>query len=187
MRLRLKTHKHYTGTQGWQRRTAAAQSLMCTHNGHVRVSHDSSDIFFMSRTHTHTHTYTHTTRTHHFLPLSQLILPTVHTHHLFTTIIVSNLFCSPGEVLPWKLATTDGPETSQLASAITHTHAQTHTHTFCPFISLQDAAYRYGTKAATDQKHTCARILLFRICQEEIHHIFERLQRNSDGKNVYEL
>lgn len=102
------------------------------------------------RTHAHTHTQTatHTLQkpVHLFLVLSH---PTVHTvsHSSSralpfpapsTTIIVSTPFpsllrlCSLREMLPWKLATTDGLETSRLAYTIgkcTHTQRCMHKHT----------------------------------------------------------
>lgn len=44
-----------------------------------------------------------------------------------------------------------------------HTHAQTHTHFAHSLVckTLWDVAYCYGSKAATDQNHTCARIYVF--------------------------
>lgn len=49
--------------------------------------------------------------------------------------------CSHREVLPWKLATTDGLETSQLACTIGHMHRVgcARKHTLCSFIIMWDA------------------------------------------------
>lgn len=96
---------------------------------HTTARRDSLHLMdAVARSHTHTQ--------HHFPPLSLLTARSVRTHHLFTAMIVSAL---AEDVLPWKLATTDGFGTSRVASAIAHvrTRARAHSHAPCSFNIFQ--------------------------------------------------